>query len=185
MIDISKEKNRKISTQDVYDVVSLAADAANDNGFLNSFVFSRALWELTAIIINPENKKYSPEFAKSPLKTWDVMLEDGVLDDLLENHKDEIDFVSGVAQEWFEEYGEYLSSLRSVVDDFQTIGGKLNDEALANAKSIITDDDIKDVMDIADKWGMNNVVVSDEEKAKNNNLKLVDKDDNDSLFTDK
>ena len=49
-INLDVEKQRKLSTQDMYDILHFAAQSAEDNGFVNSFVFERALLRLFYIL---------------------------------------------------------------------------------------------------------------------------------------
>lgn len=183
MIDIKKEKSRKLETQDVYDIVSMAADAANDNGFLNSFVYERSVYELAAILLVDGAKKYNTEFAKNPLKAWDKMLADGTIDSLLEEDADDIAYLGDVANVWYDEYNDYLGSIRSVVDDFQAISGQMSQDAMDNIRELSSDEVAAEVQEIADKWGLNNVSVATDDKKKSG-LKLVKNDDKDSLFKD-
>ena len=68
MINLEIEKSLTLSAQDHYDIISFAIDAADDNGFINSFVFERALYCYTFIILNPERKdELSPIAAENIL----------------------------------------------------------------------------------------------------------------------
>ena len=43
MIDFEKEKSLALDAQERYDIIAFAMDAADDDGFINSFIFERAL----------------------------------------------------------------------------------------------------------------------------------------------
>ena len=43
MIDFEKEKSLALDAQERYDIIAFAMDAADDEGFINSFIFERAL----------------------------------------------------------------------------------------------------------------------------------------------
>lgn len=54
MINLETEKSLALDAQERYDIISFAMDAADDNGFINSFVFERALYCYAAIMLYPE-----------------------------------------------------------------------------------------------------------------------------------
>ena len=56
MINLEIEKTLTFSAQDRYDIISFAMDAADDNGFINSFVFERALYCYAFMMLRPERK---------------------------------------------------------------------------------------------------------------------------------
>lgn len=56
MINLDLEKTLALDAQERYDVISFAVDAADDNGFINSFILERALYVYAAIMLYPEKK---------------------------------------------------------------------------------------------------------------------------------
>jgi hypothetical protein len=67
MINLETEKSLALDAQERYDIISFAMDAADDNGFINSFVFERALYCYAAIMLYPEHKEELAELATSNL----------------------------------------------------------------------------------------------------------------------
>lgn len=67
MINLETEKSLALDAQERYDIISFAMDAADDNGFINSFVFERALYCYTAIMLYPELKEDLSEKVASDL----------------------------------------------------------------------------------------------------------------------
>lgn len=63
MINLETEKSLALDAQERYDIISFAMDAADDNGFINSFVFERALYCYAAIMLYPEYKEQLSELA--------------------------------------------------------------------------------------------------------------------------
>lgn len=180
MLNLNKEKERKVSTQDVYDIISFAIQAADDDGFINSFVFERALYEYTVLTVYPDDRdKYSGVIAQNPNDAWDEMLKDGVLDKLFNEYKDDLDFIADSAGTWADEYVEFEHSIHGILNQVQGAIGNINAQTLQDFQKVASNDALKEVTDIADKWGMNNTI--EEEKKP---VKLVDDDDKDSLFND-
>lgn len=67
MINLEIEKSLALDAQERYDIISFAMDAADDNGFINSFVFERALYCYAAIMLYPELKEDLSEKVASNL----------------------------------------------------------------------------------------------------------------------
>lgn len=209
-ISLEREKSLGLSTQDVYDLINLAVEAADDSGFVNTFVLERALYELAAVMYEEDpgrKSKMSSMVAENVNTAWDVMVKDGTIDALLEGHKEDVDYIADCAATWVSEYTEYAHSARGLLDAFQQVSGSIVDVAAKQLEKTAKDTGAAEVLEIADRWGMNRKaedaqelvkeVVEDkaekdankaEKKAKKNRaaLKVVDGDssskDKDSLF---
>ena len=104
-MNLEFEKQRKLSTQDMYDILAFAVDAAEDNGFMNSFVFERAMYEYAAIMVFQEDKEIlAPKVAQNVNTAWDYMLEEGYIDRLIEEYQPELDMLADCGGRWMEEY---------------------------------------------------------------------------------
>ena len=69
MINLENEKSLALDAQERYDIIGFAMDAADDNGFINSFVFERALYCFAAIVLYPEHKdKIVSHMQNSPIE---------------------------------------------------------------------------------------------------------------------
>ena len=51
------ETTRKLTSQAIYDIIHFSAQSAEDNGFVNQYVFERALYAYAAIILYPDRKE--------------------------------------------------------------------------------------------------------------------------------
>ena len=92
MINLEFEKTSALDAQERYDIISMAADAADDNGFINSFIFERALYCFAAIILYPDRKEELAALAaNNPLDSWKKLIEDDTLQEMRENYKEELD----------------------------------------------------------------------------------------------
>ena len=54
MINLAQEESYKLSAKDRYDILSFAIEAADDGGFVSSFVFERAMYLYAAIILDED-----------------------------------------------------------------------------------------------------------------------------------
>lgn len=181
MINLEQEKKISFTTQQVYDVVSFAVQAADDNGFINSFILERALYEYMILLTlkGDEKTKLSSLVAQNVNEAWTYLLENDVLPEFIEEHGDDIDYVAEVAANWSKEYAEYAHSARGVLAVFQTVTGNLNQVAAEQLQKIADGDEAKKVLRIANEWGLDRKPEDATDK-----LTVVDggKQDEDSLF---
>lgn len=167
MIDLEYEKNRKLSTQDMYDIVSFAADASYDNGFLNEFIFERALYVFSAIVFYPEDKEELVSVAAKNINdAWDKIVEEGILDKMKDEYEIDLDKIADIGKIWFEDYREYTLSTRGLLNNLQEFSGDIIKNAMNQLKKTSQEEGISQVLEIADKWGMNNdtSISAEEEK---------------------
>ncbi len=165
MIDLEYEKNRKLSTQDMYDIVSFAADASYDNGFLNEFIFERALYVFSAIVFYSEDKEELVSVAAKNINdAWDKIVEEGILDKMKDEYEIDLDKIADIGKIWFEDYREYTLSARGLLNNLQEFSGDIIKNAMNQLKKTSQEEGISQVLELADKWGMNNGIGTPEEK---------------------
>lgn len=164
-MNLDFEKNRKLSTQDMYDIMAFACDAAEDNGFMNSFIFERALYEYAAIIIFQEDKeKLSSKVAENINSAWDYMLEEGYIEKLVNNYQSEMDALADMGERWMEEYTSYAHSARGLLDTVKMISGDITQNMMNQLKKTADAEGVSNLIQIADNWGMNNTIESSSEE---------------------
>lgn len=177
MIDLKQEKERKLSTQDVYDIISFAVQAAEDNGFINDFILERALYEFAVLILFPEYKDtYTHLVAENINLAWDQMLEDGVLDQLVSEHSQDLNYITNCGVKWAEEFSKYSYSVRGLLNSVQEITGRITDLNAQRLTEIAKNAGVTDILKIADEWGMNR----EDSKDNTNSLEVID---GESLFS--
>lgn len=152
------EKDSCFTAQEAYQIISDAIDfAEEENGFINSFIFERALWVCAARTLYPEKTdEINASLLEdgSPLITWNKLLEDGTLDNLSADYEESLDYLAESASEWFEEYTEAAHSMRSLVDVINALMEGMSSNLGKQLDLFKSDADIQNVMDIADKWGL-------------------------------
>ena len=109
MINLEQVKNCPLTSQEMYDMINSCIEAAEDNGFLNQFVFERALvcHEILNLVEDLDDLAGS-RVAENPLTAFDQFLEQGQIDELIANHKDAVEYIGQVAAQYFEDYEKYL-----------------------------------------------------------------------------
>lgn len=178
MIDLNFEKQRHITTQDTYDILSFAIQAAEDNGFINSFIYERAMYEFAALILIPDSKDtYSAMIAENINSAWDKMLEDGILDELVNNYEQDLDYLASLGEKWVEEFTDYIHSARGLLNSLQEITGKISNFNAEQFMNAAKESGVMDALQIANDWGLNRGVAENKTQ-----LSVVDGDKEDSLF---
>lgn len=153
MIDMKFESSRKLSTQDIYDIIDTAVRLAEDDGFINEFILERVLYECMALVVLPNRKDEIVEMMeKSPLSAWDTLVEDGTIEMLCKDYRQEIAHISDLTTRWVASYGDHIHSMRGMLSYMNDLTSKLTKTLEESVKK----SDIPKVLEVADKWGMNN-----------------------------
>lgn len=160
------ETTRKLTSQDIYDIIHFSAQSAEDNGFVNQYVFERALYAYAAIILYPDRKEEIGRMVSNNiLDAWDALVSDGTTSDMEKNFNSDIKILGEVGSVWLDDYIKYLQSARGIFSTFQTFSGDIVESTVNRFKDAFNENDAKTVLEIADKWGMNNTP-KDESKLK-------------------
>lgn len=161
-----EEMAKKLTSQDMYDIIHFAAQSAEDNGFVNQFIFERALYAYAAIIIYPDrSEEIGRIVSNNILDAWDALLADGTIADMNENFAVDMDSLGQIGSVWLDDYIKYLQSARGIFSTFQTFSGDIVESTVNRFKDAFSENDAQTVLDIVDKWGMNNTL-KDESKLK-------------------
>lgn len=156
-LDLNKEKTSALSSAAQFDIINFSIQAAEENGFLNSFIFERALYCFAAIVLNDDRKdEISSLVAKGVIEAWEQLVEDGTMDQLVAEYKDALDDLNENAIRWFTEYNKYTISARGLLNNIQELSGSIVQNAANQLRDASTETGILDVLKIADEWGMNN-----------------------------
>ena len=192
-IQLDTEKKRKLSTQDMYDILHFAAQSAEDNGFINQFVYERALYAYAAVILYPDRKQELAEaISNNILDAWDALIEDGTVENMDKDFSIDMEELARNGSIWLTDYSSYLQSLRGVFSSFQIFSNDIVDSAVNRFKNTFNDNKAEEVLNILDKWGMNNNLENEKPKdtnklngfsiVENENIKEENADEDSPLF---
>lgn len=177
-IDLLFEKDKSLSTQDMYDIINFSLELAEDNGFVNSFIFERAMYLFAAIVIDQDLKQeLSPRIAENINDAWDYAIERGIIENLAENYENDLSTLAQLGETWFEEYVHYNCSARGLLNTIQEFSSDIVQAAAQQLQNSANASGIQDVLKIADNWGLNNI-----DPEKSNIVPFPVQDD--SLFTE-
>ncbi len=151
------ETAKKLTSQDMYDIIHFAAQSAEDNGFVNQFVFERALYAYAAIILYPDRKEeIGRVVSNNILDAWDALLADGTIEDMNKNFAVDMDTLGRIGSVWLDDYIKYLQSARGILSSFQEFSGDIIQTAVEKFKTVSDEVGANQVLEIANNWGMNN-----------------------------
>lgn len=156
MLNIEQIKNCPLSSQEMYDMINLCLEAAEDNGFLNQFVFERALTCHEVLqLIDDLDDLAGPMVAENPLAAFDYFLAEGYIDQLANNHADVVGYIGQVAAQYFSDYEKYLLSIGGVLNKAEIFSSEVLQNMAGQFNDLTKSGDIQETLKIANEWGMN------------------------------
>ena len=157
---VKNEKDIKLTMEQVCIIEDFAAQAANDGGFMNSYVFERALLVFAAIVLYPDRKDeingmigegYDVRLA------YQTLLETGLLEEMSKDYELELEYLVTIGETWFQEAKEFEQSARGLLNTISDLSGDIVSQAASKLQAVASGD-AKFVEEFADKWGLNNTL---------------------------
>lgn len=162
-INIPVEKEYFITPQQTYDIISAAIEDAYDNGFINKYVFYRAMLSHLYVTLEDLDETNAAEEHMnvhiSPLGYWYEHID--VISDMIDKYQKEMNYLEETTSQWIQDYIEFAYSTRGMIDNLSDLMEDMTQRAEDDLLSIKAQDQLKTAMEIADKWGMNNDVEVD------------------------
>jgi len=156
MINIEEVLNCSLTSQEIYDMINSCLEEAEDNGFLNQFVFERALvCHEVLLLIEDLDDIDAPMVAENPLIAFDHFLEMGYIQNLVKNHTATIDYIGKVAAQYFADYEKYLLSIGGVLNKAEIFSSEILQNMAGQMNDLTKSGDIQETLKIANEWGMN------------------------------
>lgn len=156
MINIEEVLNCPLTSQEIYDMINSCLEEAEDNGFLNQFVFERALvCHEVLLLIEDLDDIDGPMVAENPLTAFDHFLEMGYIQNLIKNHTATVDYISKIAAPYYDDYEKYLLSVGGVLNKAEIFSSEVLQNMAGQFNDLTKNGDIQETLKIADEWGMN------------------------------
>lgn len=158
MIDIENEMASQLTSVQINTIMSFALGEAENDGFVNSFVFERAMAVYTYLMLmedgdeKDEFKSYMYE--NGVLETWDSLVKSGKAKAFVERCRDDLAWVSEVGTSMFDSYAAYMRSTRAALSTMELFSQDALENAAKSVQDAMTSDEYKNVMDIANRWGL-------------------------------
>lgn len=156
-MDLFKEKESRLSSRDRYDILTFAIEAADDGGFVSSFIFERAIYCYAAILLTEDEVKDNirSRVSDNLINAWDYLIENDIIQELAEEYKKEFDLLAEEGEIWLEEYELFSSSARGVLSVVEQFTGDSVVNAANMLKNTAEQTGVSNILEIADRWGMN------------------------------
>lgn len=152
MINIEEVLNCPLTSQEIYDMINSCLEEAEDNGFLNQFVFERALvCHEVLLLIEDLDDIDGPMVAENPLIAFDHFLEMGYIQNLVKNHTDTVDYIGKVAAQYFEDYEKYLLSVGGVLNKAEIFSSEVLQNMAGQMNDLTKNGDIQETLKIANE----------------------------------
>ena len=156
MINIEEVLNCPLTSQEIYDMINSCLEEAEDNGFLNQFVFERALvCHEVLLLIEDLDDIDGPMVAENPLTAFDHFLEMGYIQNLIKNHAATVSYIGKIAAQYFEDYEKYLLSIGGVLNKAEIFSSEVLQNMAGQMNDLTKNGDIQETLKIANEWGMN------------------------------
>jgi hypothetical protein len=152
MLNIEQIKNCPLTSQEIYDMINSCLEEAEDNGFLNQFVFERALvCHEVLLLIEDLDDIDGPMVAENPLTAFDHFLEMGYIQNLIKNHTATVDYIGKVAAQYFEDYEKYLLSIGGVLNKAEIFSSEVLQNMAGQMNDLTKNGDIQETLKIANE----------------------------------
>lgn len=158
MIDLKRELTRSLTMAEVCTIEDFAIQSANDHGFLNRYVFERALLVFAAVVIYPDRKDEINNMIGQEYDirvVFDALVKDGTLENMYKTHAADINYLFEVGEQWFLDVSAYEHSVRGLLDSISDLSGDILSEAVAKLQQVAKGD-VQYINDFAEKWGIDN-----------------------------
>lgn len=156
-MDLAQEKKCSLSARDRFDILTFAAAAADDNGFVNSFIFERAMYCYAAIMLVEDIKKdeIRSRVSENIIDAWDYLIQNDIIQELRNQYADDLDYLAEAGERWLGEYDTYATSARGILSLVEAFTGSAVSDAANALQDTVSRSKIADIIKIADNWGMN------------------------------
>jgi hypothetical protein len=152
MINIEEVLNCPLTSQEIYDMINSCLEEAEDNGFLNQFVFERALvCHEVLLLIEDLDDIDGPMVAENPLTAFDHFLEMGYIQNLVKNHAATVDYIGKVAAQYFADYEKYLLSVGGVLNKAEIFSSEILQNMAGQMNDLTKNGDIQETLKIANE----------------------------------
>lgn len=157
-LDYKLERVIKLSTKEVETVLDFATQAANDNGYMSSLVFQKAVYVFAAMILYPDRKEeisaaIGGQYDISVI--YDKLNTEKLFDKMDDEFAETMQYLREVSIDWFEDAKSYAHSARGLLDSLNTLSGDVVKSAVEQLQKTVQSDDVATVLQIGDALGVN------------------------------
>lgn len=167
-MNLAQEKTCSLSARDRYDILTFAISAADDNGFVNSFIFERAMYCYAAIMLTKDDVKddIRSKVSANIIDAWDYLVQSNIIQELRDQYADDLDYLAKEGEVWLDEYDAYAVSARGILSLVETFTGNAVSDAANALRATAEETGVTNVINIAQDWGMNRDALKESHEEK-------------------
>lgn len=157
-LDYQLERAIKLSTKQVETILDFAIQAANDNGYMSSLVFQKAMLVFAATVLYPDRKEEISAAIGSQYDIsaiYDKLNEEKFFEKMDADFYETMEYLRDVSVDWFEDAKSYAHSARGLLDSLNTLSGDIVKSAVEQLQKTVQSDDVAQVLQIGDTLGVN------------------------------
>ena len=157
-LDYQLERAIKLSTKQVETILDFAIQAANDNGYMSSLVFQKAMFVFAATVLYPDRKEEISAAIGSQYDIsaiYDKLNEEEFFEKMDADFCETMEYLRDVSVDWFEDAKSYAHSARGLLDSLNTLSGDIVKSTVAQLQKTDQSGDVAQVLQIGDALGVN------------------------------
>lgn len=162
MIDMELEKQSTLTAKDMNDLLAFAIGESENDGFVNRYVFERAMYTYLYLLLvecDEQEKVRNSINENGVLVVWQELVGTGKIEQMAQDHPTELALAERASSDVFDDYSAYSKSIRASFANIQSASNSIMENAAKQMSQMLSSDQYKDIMDIAEKWGMNNTLL--------------------------
>lgn len=151
------ESSCPLSALTRYNIYHRALEAAEDTGYLDRFVYERALCcYLIEEVLADELEEGDVELiAANPIQAWDKLNKDDMVKQLLNTISEEdMKYIIDDSIIYFNDYKEYLLSIGGVFNKAEIFSSDILNQMDSRIDKLADSEDIQKTLRIAEDWGL-------------------------------
>ena len=157
-LDYQLERAIKLSTKQVETILDFAIQAANDNDYMSSLVFQKAMLVFAATVLYPDRKEEISSAIGSQYDIsaiYDKLNDEEFFEKMDADFCETMEYLRDVSVDWFEDAKSYAHSARGLLDSLNTLSGDIVKSAVEQLQKTVQSDDVAQVLQIGDALGVN------------------------------
>ena len=157
-LDYQLERAIKLSTKQVETILDFAIQAANDNGYMSSLVFQKAMLVFSATVLYPDRKEEISAAIGSQYDIsaiYDKLNEEEFFEKMDADFCETMEYLRDVSIDWFEDAKSYAHSARGLLYSLNTLSGDIVKSAVEQLQKTVQSGDVAQVLQIGDALGVN------------------------------
>ncbi len=162
MIDMELEKQSTLTAKDMNDLLAFSIGESENDGFVNRYVFERAMYTYLYLLLAEGDEQEEVRNSineNGVLVVWQELVGTGKIEQMAQDHPTELALAERASADVFDDYNAYSRSIRASFANIQSVSSNIMENAAKQMSQMLSSDQYKDIMDIAEKWGMNNTLL--------------------------